>query len=64
MKLFKEVKDILINSGEFDEDLIKAAAERASLRELLNDEKAYCQMDNVAIAALNVDDDTDKKEDK
>ena len=61
MKLFKEVKDILINSGEFDEDLIKAAAERASLRELLNDEKAYCQMDNVAIAALNVDDDTDKK---
>ena len=64
MKLFKDVKDALIKSGEFDENLIKAAAERAALKELLNDERTYCQMDNVAIAALKIDDDIEEKNDK
>jgi hypothetical protein len=59
MKLFKEVKDTLIESGEFDEDLIRAAAERAALRELLNDERTYCQMDDMAIAALKIDENED-----
>lgn len=63
MKLFKDVKETLIKSGEYDEDLIKAAAERAALRELLKDERAYCQMDDVAIAALKIDDNTDEKKD-
>ena len=63
MKLFKDVKDALIKSGEFDENLIKAAAERAALKELLNDERAYCQKDDLAIAALKIDD-TDEKKDK
>ena len=64
MKLFKDVKEQLIKSGEYDEELIKAAAERAALKELLNDERAYCQMDDLAIAALKIDDDTDEKKDK
>lgn len=61
MTLFKNVKDMLLKSGEFDEELIKAAAERAALRELLEDERAYCQMNDIAIAALNIDDDTSEK---
>jgi hypothetical protein len=63
MKLFKDVKEQLIKSGEYDEELIKAAAERAALKELLNDERAYCQMDDLAVAALKIDD-TDEKKDK
>lgn len=64
MKLFKDVKDALIKSGEFDENLIKAAAERAALRELLKDERAYSQMDDFAIAALKIDESTEEKKDK
>ena len=64
MKLFKDVKEALLKSGDYDEELIKAAAERASLRELLEDERAYCQMDDLAIAALNIDDNTDEKKNK
>ena len=56
MKLFKDVKEALLKSGDYDEELIKAAAERASLRELLEDERAYCQLENVAIAALKNED--------
>ena len=64
MKLFKDVNDALIKSGEFDENLIKAAAERAALRELLKDERAYSQMDDFAIAALKIDESTEEKKDK
>lgn len=63
MTMFKNVKDMLIKSGEFDEELIKAAAERAALRELLEDERARCQMDDMVIAALKIDDEESKKED-
>ena len=56
MTMFKNVKEMLLNSGEFDEELIKAAAERAALRELLDDERTYGQMEDIAIAALNIDD--------
>ena len=44
--------------------LIKAAAERASLRELLEDERAYCQLENVAIAALKNEDEEKPDNDK
>lgn len=56
MTMFKNVKEMLLNSGEFDEELIKAAAERAALSELLDDERTYGQMEDIAIAALNIDD--------
>ena len=64
MKLFKDVKEALLKSGDYDEELIKAAAERASLRELLEDERAYCQLENVAIAALKNEDDEKPDNDK
>lgn len=64
MTMFKNVKDMLIKSGEFDEELIKAAAERAALRELLEDERARCQMDDMAIAALKIDNDEEPQIEK
>ena len=64
MKLFKDVKEALLKSEDYDEELIKAAAERASLRELLEDERAYCQLENVAIAALKNEDDEKPDNDK
>ena len=64
MKLFKDVKEQLIKSGEYDEELIKAAAERASLRELLEDERAYCQLNDVAIAALQIEEEEKPEKDK
>jgi RNA polymerase sigma factor (sigma-70 family) len=64
MKLFKDVKEALLKSGDYDEELIKAAAERASLRELLEDERAYCQLENVAIAALKNEDEEKPDNDK
>ena len=64
MKLFKDVKEALLKSGDYDEELIKAAAERASLRELLEDERAYCQLDDVAIAALQIEEKEKPEKDK
>lgn len=64
MKLFKDVKEALLKSEDYDEELIKAAAERASLRELLEDERAYCQLENVAIAALKNEDEEKPDNDK
>ena len=64
MKLFKDVKEALLKSGDYDEELIKAAAERASLRELLEDERAYCQLDDVAIAALKIEEEEKPEKDK
>ena len=64
MKLFKDVKEALLKSGDYDEELIKAAAERASLRELLEYERAYCQLENVAIAALKNEDEEKPDNDK
>ena len=64
MKLFKDVKDALLKSGDYDEELIKAAAERASLRELLEDERAYCQLDDVAIASLHIEEEEKPSKDK
>ena len=64
MKLFKDVKEALLKSGDYDEELIKAAAERASLRELLEDERAYCQLDDVAIAALQIEEEEKPEKDK
>jgi hypothetical protein len=64
MKLFKDVKEALLKSGDYDEELIKAAAERASLRELLEDERAYCQLNDVAIAALQIEEEEKPEKDK
>ena len=64
MKLFKDVKEQLIKSGEYDEELIKAAAERAALRELLEDERMLMNDVSIKTAALKVDDEFDNPEDE
>ena len=59
MTMFKNVKDMLISSGEFDEELIRAAAERAALREFLREEREYEKMAGISIAALKTETDDD-----
>ena len=59
MTIFKNVKDMLISSGEFDEELIRAAAERAALREFLREEREYEKMADISIAALKTETDDD-----
>ena len=63
MTMFKNVKDMLINSGEFDEELVRAAAERAALRDLLREEKEYEKKAALTIAALKIETDDDKPRD-
>lgn len=54
MNKFKEIAAQLIESEEFAEDAVRAAVERAALRDLIADERFYTDND-IAMAALNVD---------
>ena len=47
---------------KYDEELIKAAAERAALRELLEDERMLMNDASIKTAALKVDDEFDNPE--
>ena len=58
MKKIRDVKDRLLEEGDFDEDTVKAAVERAALRELLETERIQRQ-EGYRLAAL----DSDNKED-
>lgn len=60
MTMFKNVKDMLIKSGEFDEELVRAAAERAALRDLLREEREYEKMADLNIAALKTEKDDEE----
>ena len=63
-KCMKKVKDIaamLIKCGEFSEDEVRAAVERATLKELINEEKIYAE-NGICMAALDVDEDTEECE--
>ena len=62
MNKFNEIAKRLVSDGEYAEDVLRAAAERAALRELLEDECALMNNENIRIAALS--DDEDKQEDK
>lgn len=55
MKKIRDVKDRLIDDGDFDEDTVKAAVERAALRELLAAERLRME-EGYRLAALDVDD--------
>lgn len=62
-KCMKKVKDIaamLIECGEFAEESVKVAVERAALKELINEEKEYAE-NGICMAALDIDDDTENK---
>ncbi len=60
MNKFKEIAAQLIESDEFAEDAVRAAVERAALRELLRDESAYAE-GGISLAALDI---TEDKRDK
>ena len=59
MNKFKDIATQLIESDEFAEDAVRAAVERTALRELIEEEVRYAN-DNVCMAALDIDDDSDK----
>lgn len=62
MNKFNEIAKRLVSDGEYAEDVLRAAAERAALRELLQDECALMNNENIRIAALNVDDEGNKED--
>ena len=55
MNKFKDIAAKLIESEEFAEEAVRAAVERAALKELLEDEKVYAE-NGICMAALNTDD--------
>ncbi len=55
MNKFKDIAAKLIESDEFAEEAVRAAAERAALKELLENEKVYAE-NEICTAALNTDD--------
>lgn len=55
MNKFKDIAAKLIESEEFAEEAVRAAVERAALKELLEDEKVYAG-NGICTAALNTDD--------
>jgi hypothetical protein len=59
MNKFKDIAAQLIESDEFAEDAVRAAVERAALKELLEDERFYAE-NGIAVAALDIEE--DKKE--
>ena len=61
MNKFKDIATKLIESDEFAEEAVRAAVERAALKELLEDERFFAE-NGISMAALNVDEETDKEE--
>lgn len=56
MKKFKDIASMLLESDEFAEEAVRAAVERAALKELLEEERTYCETPDITIAALDSDD--------
>lgn len=63
MNKFNEIAKRLVSDGEFAEDVVRAAIERAALRELLKDECIMMNNENIRIAALD-DEGNDNQDDK
>lgn len=61
MNKFKDIAAKLIESDKFAEEAVRAAVERAALKELLNDEIVYAE-NGICMAALDIDKDTEKDE--
>lgn len=61
MNKFKDIAAKLIERDKFAEEAVRAAVERAALKELLNDEKVYAE-NGICMAALDIDKDTEKDE--
>lgn len=59
MNQFREFAKKLIADDEFEEEVVRAAVERAVLRELIEEEREYAKTD-VMMAALDLDDKSHK----
>ncbi len=55
MNKFKDIAAKLLENDEFAEDAVRAAVERATLRELIKEEKIYAE-NGICMAALDLDD--------
>ena len=55
MNRFKDIAAKLIESDEFAEEAVRAAVERAALREFIEDQVSYAD-NNICMAALDIDD--------
>ena len=61
MKKFKDFAKKLLESDEFAEEAVRATAERAALRELLEEERIYAES-GIIMAALDIDDEPEKED--
>ena len=59
MNKFKDIAAKLIESDEFAEEAVRAAVERAALKELLNNERVYAE-NGISMAALDEDEETEE----
>ena len=60
MNKFKDIAAQLVERDEFAEDVVRAAVERAALKELLEDERFYAE-NGITMAALDIDEDNKDK---
>ena len=63
MNKLREIANKLVDSNEYDEDILRAAFERVALRELLREERAIMQEAGMCRAALDIEPE-DEQEDK
>lgn len=63
MNKLREIANNLVDSNEYDEDVLRAAFERVALRELLREERAIMQEVGMCRAALDIEPE-DEQEDK
>lgn len=59
MNKFKDIAAKLIENDEFAEEAVRAAVERAALKELMNNERVYAE-NGISMAALDEDTDTEE----
>lgn len=64
MNKFKEIAKRLVSSDEYAEDVLRACAERAALRELLESERIMAKDASIVVAACSVDAEDDPDEDQ
>lgn len=60
MNKFKDIAAQLIENDEFAEEAVRAAVERAALKELLEDERFYAE-NGISLAALDIEEDKKDK---
>ena len=61
MKRFKDFAKKLLESDEFAEEAVRATAERAALKELLEEERIYAE-NGITMAALDIDEEPEKED--